>query len=50
MPTGDRRDHATTGAAHRHNSTGVWPRAAALVLRLALEEGLRQYWRTVRPE
>lgn len=32
------------------STTGVWPRAAALLLRLALEEGLRQYWRRVRPE
>ncbi|MFD8077687.1 hypothetical protein ACFV3E_34120 [Streptomyces sp. NPDC059718] len=39
------------GSAQVTNSTtGVWPRAAALLLRLALEEGLRQYWRNVRPE
>lgn len=32
------------------SATGVWPRAAALLMRLALEEGLRQYWRSERPE
>ncbi|MGW2772132.1 hypothetical protein ACWC4C_06250 [Streptomyces olivaceoviridis] len=26
------------------SSTGVWPRAAALLLRHALEEALRRYW------
>lgn len=32
------------------STTGVWPRAAALLLRHALEEALRRYWRRVRPE
>ncbi|MDT3399090.1 hypothetical protein RKE29_20985 [Streptomyces sp. B1866] len=30
--------------------TGVWPRAAALLLRHALEEALRGYWRHTRPD
>ncbi|MFE5843290.1 hypothetical protein ACFQ7N_16730 [Streptomyces niveus] len=29
--------------------TGVWPRAAALLLRHTLEEALRRYWLRVRP-
>ncbi|MGW5463746.1 hypothetical protein [Streptomyces sp. NPDC003996] len=32
------------------STTGVWPRAAALLLRHALEEALRSYWRGVRPQ
>ncbi|MGW0705316.1 hypothetical protein ACWD4G_04975 [Streptomyces sp. NPDC002643] len=32
------------------SATGVWPRAAALLLRHALEEALRSYWRRTRPE
>jgi hypothetical protein len=32
------------------STTGVWPRAAALLLRHAQEEALRRYWRRVRPE
>ncbi|MGW5480909.1 hypothetical protein [Streptomyces sp. NPDC004008] len=32
------------------STTGVWPRAAALLLRHALEEALRSYWQRVRPQ
>ncbi|MFF3286421.1 hypothetical protein [Streptomyces sp. NPDC003023] len=32
------------------STTGIWPRAAALLLRHALEEGLRRYWTRRRPE
>ncbi|MBE3014039.1 hypothetical protein IL992_33395 [Microbispora sp. NEAU-D428] len=31
-------------------SVGVWPRPAALLLRLSLEQGLREYFQRVRPE
>ncbi|WP_155360635.1 hypothetical protein [Acrocarpospora macrocephala] len=31
-------------------TVGVWPRPAALLLRLSLEHGLREYFQRVRPE
>ncbi|ETK36562.1 hypothetical protein MPTA5024_07775 [Microbispora sp. ATCC PTA-5024] len=31
-------------------TVGVWPRPAALLLRLSLEQGLREYFQRVRPE
>ncbi|GAA0917316.1 hypothetical protein [Streptomyces thermoalcalitolerans] len=31
------------------STTGVWPRAVALLLRHALEEALRRYWHTRKP-
>lgn len=32
------------------STTGVWPRAVALLLRHALEEALRRYWHTCKPQ
>ncbi|MFI5871317.1 hypothetical protein ACIBAH_02520 [Streptomyces sp. NPDC051445] len=32
------------------STTGVWPRAVALLLRHALEEALRRYWQTRKPQ
>ncbi|MEV0690350.1 hypothetical protein [Streptomyces sp. NPDC050388] len=32
------------------STTGVWPRAVALLLRHALEEALRSYWHTRKPQ
>jgi len=32
------------------STTGVWPRAVALLLRHALEEALRRYWRARTPQ
>ncbi|MEU6323220.1 hypothetical protein [Streptomyces sp. NPDC047009] len=45
LASADRLLNATT-----ISTTGVWPRAAALLLRHALEEALRGYWRHVRPQ
>ncbi|MFD4974934.1 hypothetical protein [Streptomyces sp. NPDC058424] len=32
------------------STTGVWPRAAALLLRHALEEALRSFWQARKPQ
>ncbi|MFC7830075.1 hypothetical protein [Streptomyces sp. NPDC057375] len=32
------------------STTGVWPRAVALLLRHALEEALRRYWQARKPQ
>lgn len=32
------------------STTGVWPRAVALLLRHALEEALRRYWHARKPQ
>ena len=32
------------------STTGVWPRAVALLLRHALEEALRRYWQAHKPQ